>query len=79
MAEADIFLKDALHFGAEGCVNGSLLLLRDRAIARLVVTDVGVCSGIHAEHHPCASSLETVMKQQSAVSGRVAPTMACLW
>lgn len=40
MAEADIFLKDALRFGAEGCVNGSLLLLRDRAIARLVVTDV---------------------------------------
>lgn len=40
MAEAAVFLKDALPFGAEGCFNGSLLLLRGRGVARLVVTEV---------------------------------------
>ena len=40
MTEVDIFWKNALHFGAEGFFNGSLALLRDRGIARLVVTDV---------------------------------------
>lgn len=40
MTEVDIFLKKALHFDAEGFLNGSLALLGDGGIARLVVTDV---------------------------------------
>lgn len=75
MTEVGIFLKKALHFDAEGFLNGSLALLGDGGIARLVVW---VHSGIHVGHQPCAFSLQTMMKKEIAVSDGAALNVARL-